>query len=302
MPTDVIVTQNGPVAHVRFEAPNEIHILSADTRRLLSEAIDKLDHTEDCRIVIFEARGRTFLAGADLTELQGLHQDSAIWFAEAGQKLMNQIAGMRAVTICAVQAPCAGGGCELALACDFRLAAAGSRIGLPEVSLGLIPGWGGTVRATSLLGGAVARRIILTGELLPAEEALRIGLVDQVFADAEFQQGVDKFVAQLISRAPQAAKRAKRLISQLTRSGLKKALGREARQFAACYASLEPLEGIAAFREKRTPEWANARQIEPATDGSPEVKPKRQKNQATSEHLDVDQSVPVKRKPKNKPE
>lgn len=263
MSTSVIVTQDGPVARVRFEAANEIHILSADTRRQLSEALDLLDHAEDCRVVIFEARGRTFLAGADLSELQGLHQDSAIWYAEAGQKLMNQIARLRPLTVCALQAACVGGGCELALACDFRLAAAGARIGLPEVSLGLIPGWGGTVRSTALLGGAIARRIVLTGELLPADEAQRIGLVNEVFADADFTSGVEKFVAQLLTRAPLAVKRAKRLIVQLTRSGLKKALAREARQFAECYASLEPLEGVAAFREKRPAAWSTAVAVVP---------------------------------------
>ncbi len=302
MSTDVIVTQDGPVARVRFESPNEIHILSADTRRLLSESLDKLDHVETCRVVIFEARGRTFLAGADLAELQGLHQDSAIWYAEAGQKLMNQVAGMRPITICAVQAPCAGGGCELALACDFRLAATGSRIGLPETSLGLIPGWGGSVRATSLLGGAVARRMILAAELLPAEEALRIGLVDHVFAEAEFQPGVDNFVAQLLTRAPQAVKRAKRLISQLTRSGMKKAFGREARQFAACYASLEPLEGIAAFREKRAPVWSASAPVDSAAETIAMPKPKRTKPPAISETPASGESAPAKRKPKSKPE
>ena len=255
MATAVIVTRDASVVRVRFEASNEIHILSSETRQTLSEELEKIACDETVRVVIFEARGRTFLAGADLAELQGLHQDSAIWYAEAGQKLMNQVARLRPVTICAIQAACAGGGCELALACDVRLAAAGARIGLPETSLGLIPGWGGTVRSTQLFGGAVARRMILSGELLPSAEALRIGLVDQVFADAEFAQGVEGVVAHLLTRGPSALKRAKRLISQLTRSGMKKALAREAREFAECYASLEPLEGVGSFREKRSPSW-----------------------------------------------
>lgn len=302
MPTDVIVTQDGPVARLRFAAPNEIHILSAETRRTLSEAIAKLNGSESCRVVIFEARGRTFLAGADLSELQGLHQDSAIWFSEAGQKLMNEISRLRPITICAIQAACVGGGCELALACDFRLAATGVRIGLPETSLGLLPGWGGTVRATSLLGGAVARRIVLSAELLAADEALRIGLVDQVFPDADFEASVDKFVAQLLTRAPQAVKRAKRLILQLTRSGLKKAFGREARQFAECYASLEPLEGIAAFREKRLPVWSNSPAAQPAAELPAATKPKRKKTSATTDNAATEDVPPVKRKAKQKPE
>lgn len=267
MQTEVILNQQGPIARIRFQAANEIHILSAETRRALSEILERLAHADDCQVVIFEAQGRTFLAGADLSELQGLHQDSAIWYAEAGQKLMNQVARLPALTICAIQAPCAGGGCELALACDFRLAAESARIGLPETSLGLLPGWGGTVRASALLGGAVARRIILTAELLSAAEAQRIGLVDSVYPNTEFANAVDKFAAQLLTRSPLGSKRAKRLIAKLTQSGMKKALAREARQFAACYATLEPLEGIAAFREKRPPVWGASTSIEaPETD------------------------------------
>ncbi|MES2789293.1 MAG: enoyl-CoA hydratase/isomerase family protein [Planctomycetota bacterium] len=281
MPTNVILSQTGPVARVRFEAPNEIHILSADTRRLLSEIIGKLDADPTCRIIIFEARGRTFLAGADLAELQGLRADSAQGFAEIGQALMNEIAALRAVTICAIQAACVGGGCELSLACDFRLAAAGARIGLPETSLGVIPGWGGTVRSSLLLGAPVARRIILTAELFSAEAAQKLGLVDQVFADEGLEQGVDQLVEHLLTRGPEALKRAKRLISQLTRSGFKKALAREARQFAACYASGEPAAGIGAFREKRAPSWVDAQPAEVAAKTPSAPKLKRKKSDVT---------------------
>lgn len=277
MSTAVIVTQEGPIARVRFEATNEIHTLSAATRQSLSEELEKLNHVATCRVIIFEARGRTFLAGAELSELQGLHQDSAIWYAEAGQQLMNQIADLKALTICAIQAPCAGGGCELALACDFRFAAIGARIGLPETSLGLLPGWGGTVRATSILGPAIARRLILPGELLPAEEALRIGLVNAVFPQDDFRAEVDKFAAQLLTRGPQAVRLAKRLISQLSKGGLKKALAREVRRFSKCYANLEPLEGIAAFREKRAPAWTEAAKPESNGESAAEKSPPRKR-------------------------
>ena len=285
MPTHVILSQTGPVARIRFEAPNEIHILSAETRQSLTEILARLKDDDSCRVIVFEARGRTFLAGADLAELQVLHQDSALWYAEAGQTLMNEVAGQRALTICAIQAACVGGGCELALACDFRLAAAGARIGLPETSLGLIPGWGGTVRSTLLLGPAIARRIILTAELLSADHAQRLGLVDQVFPDADLPRGVEQLVEQLLTRGPQALKRAKRLISRVAQSGFKKALEREARQFAACYAAGEPAVGIAAFREKRTPVWASATvaDVVPTTLQVP--KPKRN-------HLTADQITP----------
>lgn len=299
MSTNVILTQSDAVARIRFEAPNGIHILSADTRRLLSDTIGKLENDPECRVVIFEAQGRTFLAGADLAELQDLSEDSARVFAEVGQGLMNQIAALRAVTICAIQAACVGGGCEMALACDFRLAATSARIGLPETSLGVVPGWGGTVRSTLLLGGSVARRMVLTAELFSAEAAKGIGLVDHVFPDDGLAAGVDQLVAQLLSRGPEALKRAKKLITQQTRPGVKKALAREARQFAACYASPEPAEGIAAFREKRRPAWGGV--LTPETPA--ESTAKQQKSDDTnSDGAAAEVKAPkAKRESKTKP-
>lgn len=301
MPTNVILDQAGPVARIRFEASNEIHILSADTRALLGQIIGKLDLDPECRVVIFEARGRTFLAGADLAELQGLQQSSAQTFAEVGQELMNQIAALRPVTICAIQAACVGGGCELALACDFRLAAIGARIGLPETSLGVIPGWGGTVRSSLLLGASVARRIILTAELLTADAAHGIGLIDQVFPDEELGQGVDRLVGQLLTRGPQALKRAKRLISQLTRSGFKKALAREARQFGACYASGEPVAGISAFREKRSPAWMDTASVASETKSTETQKLKRKKSESSLPVVSPAEAKVSKAKRQSKP-
>ncbi len=304
MPTHVSLNQSGPIARIRFEAPNEIHILSADTRRLLSDIIGKLDHDPECRVIIFEARGRTFLAGADLTELQGLRQDTAQVFAEVGQELMNKIASLRAVTICAIQAACVGGGCELALACDFRLAATSARIGLPETSLGVIPGWGGTVRSSLLLGAPVARRVILTAELFSAEAASNLGLVDQVFADDRLESEVAALAEKLLTRGPQALKRAKRLISQLTRAGFKKALAREARQFGACYASGEPAAGVAAFREKRAPSWVEAAPVVAASNGTATPKLKRKNSEVSIPVVPpAEAKTPkAKRSPKTKPD
>jgi enoyl-CoA hydratase len=255
MPTRIQVTVNSAVTRIRFETDNGIHILSSHTRRELARAIQVLNRDSNCRVVVFEAVGRSFLAGADLSELQALTHQTAEVFALGGQELMNSIAKLRPITVCAIQAACAGGGCELALACDLRAAAAGAKIGLPEVGLGVIPGWGGTVRATKLLGPAVARRMILTGTLFPASEALQMGLVDSVFPNESFTAEVDALVGHLVTRGPGAVQRAKKMISQLSTRDLKKAFRREARQFAACYATGEPAEGILAFLEKRTPEW-----------------------------------------------
>ncbi|MDB5391099.1 MAG: Enoyl-CoA hydratase/isomerase [Planctomycetaceae bacterium] len=255
MPTRIQVIVDGAVTRLRFETENGIHILSGQTRRELARAIQVVNRDANCRVVVFEAQGRTFLAGAELTELQALTEQTAEVYALGGQELMNSIAKLKPLTICAIHAACAGGGCELALACDMRPAAAGAKVGLPEVGLGLIPGWGGTVRATKLLGAATARRIILTGTLFPAAEALQLGLVDSVFPNESFSSAVDALITHLLTRGPAAVQRAKKMINQLSTRDFKKAFRREAKQFAACYATGEPVEGIRAFLEKRTPVW-----------------------------------------------
>ncbi|HUG90616.1 MAG TPA: enoyl-CoA hydratase-related protein, partial [Planctomycetaceae bacterium] len=271
--TRIELISGEPVARVRFTSDRGVQLFSAAVRHRLGEVLDELEGLPRCRVVVFEASGRTFIAGADIHELRTLNVTTARELAAAGQALMNRIAALPAVTIAAVHAACAGGGCELALACDLRMAARAARIGLPEVSLGVIPGWGGTVRAVRLFGGAAARRLILTGELLPAEEALRLGIVDSLAADDAFRERVEERVQLLLSRGPAACRHSKRLIAAFEGGaaggppaavGPKTATGRpplatdfesEAVAFGECFASGEAAEGLAAFLEKRPAVW-----------------------------------------------
>lgn len=255
MATRVNVQTQDTVTRISFETENGIHILSAQTRQELADAIQTVHHDQKCRIVVFQAAGRTFLAGAELSELQNLTASTAEAYALEGQALMTAISKLKPLTICAIHAACAGGGCELSLACDLRVAATAARIGLPETSLGLIPGWGGTVRATQLLGAAAAKRLILSGTLFPAAEALQLGLITSVFPDDTFRAEVDSLIAHLQTRGPAALKRAKKLIGQFSGINCKKSFRREARHFASCYDTGEPAAGIQAFREKRPAVW-----------------------------------------------
>jgi len=262
MTTTVRLDRQDGVTRINLETDTGIHLLSADCRAALKTAIREIECDDDCRVVVLQSEGRTFIAGADISELKAQTRRTARKFAREGQRLAQQLADLPAVTISAIHGPCAGGGCELSLACDFRLAAASARIGLPETSLGLIPGWGGTVRSTLLLGPAVAKRIILSGELLPADEALRIGLVDAVFPDDQFRAGVEARVAQLLSRGPLAIAAAKQFIEALSQSDIDHLLRYEARVFGACYNTDEPEEGLSAFLEKRPAGWSPQEQPE----------------------------------------
>ena len=246
---------DGAIARITFSSENGIHILGKAARDQLAEILGQIEADTNCRVVVFAAEGRTFCAGADLQELHGLNAETAAAYAAEGQQLMTRIAELRLPTIAAIHAACAGGGCELALACDFRLGAGGCRIGLPETSIGIIPGWGGTVRTVRLLGTHPARRIVLTAELWRAEEALQLGLLHAVFPDDEFPAAVEAEANKLLTRGPTALEQAKLLMDSIPVGEIQEQLSREARLFAECYATGEPQEGIGAFLEKRVPRW-----------------------------------------------
>ncbi|RPI87682.1 MAG: enoyl-CoA hydratase/isomerase family protein, partial [Planctomycetaceae bacterium] len=228
------------VARIRFESDSGVQILSEEVCSEVNRVLKSLALAVPPRVVIFEATGRTFLAGANLHELRALSRRSARQYSRRGQKLFRRIADLPSITIAAIQGACAGGGCELSLACDFRYLARGARIGLPEVTLGLIPGWGGTARLVRQLGPAAARRLILTGDLVPAEEALRLGLAHEVFADAEFAEKLAEKVAGFEKCAPLAVAASKRLISEGHYFDLADFLEEESRYFARCYGTSEP--------------------------------------------------------------
>lgn len=264
MPTRVELAVADSVARVTFVTENGVHVFSRETRAELGRVLDELESRTQSpgktaagapRAVLFQSEGRTFIAGADIRELATLDAATGEQLAREGQDLMSRIARLRPVTLCAIHAACAGGGCELALACDLRMAAASARIGLPEVSLGLLPGWGGTVRATRLFGGAVARRMILAGELFPAEEALRLGIVDSVSPDDRFRAAVEERLETLLTRGPLAQQTVKSLIRELDGSDDAEAFAREARLFGALCGDPQSKEGTDAFLEKRPPAW-----------------------------------------------
>lgn len=258
MTTQVDLSINGSVAQVLLRGEKGIQILSAETRRRLLAVVEEVAKA-DCSVVVFAAEGRTFIAGASIDELRNQDEHSALQDSRFGQRLMNTIESLPQTTVAAIHGACAGGGTELVLACDLRFAADGAKIGLPETSIGVLPGWGGTVRATQLLGAAVARRLILTGELVTADEALRLGLVDAVFPSEMFAEEVQARVAQILTRGPQARRRVKHLLQQHAADGVDVAAqyDAEARAFAECYRTGEPHEGMSAFLEKRPPQWAN---------------------------------------------
>lgn len=255
MTTQVKLTTDGSLARICFEADNGIQLLTRDVRNGLCGILGELEQRSEISVVLFEAKGRVFIAGADIKELIALTADTAADNSREGQVMMNRIEKLPATTVIAMHAACAGGGCELALACDMRIAAESAAIGLPETRIGIVPGWGGTVRATRVLGSAVARRMILSGELLPAQEALQLGLVDEVSPDQSFREVVEARVQTLLGRGPFARAQAKKLIRQFEGPDSTAQFEAEALAFAECYRTGEPQIGMQAFLEKRDAQW-----------------------------------------------
>ncbi len=242
------------VARVTFQNERGIHTLGVETREQLFSALDVITDDASVRVVVFQSEGRTYIAGADIKELKMLSFTTAEETSKEGHKLMNRVQNLSAVTVAAIHASCAGGGTELALSCDLRYASDEARIGLPEIRLGIIPGWGGTVRATRMFGPAVAKQMILPGDLMPAEKALRLGIIDEVFPMSEFRAGIDASVRNLLNAGPDASRIVKQTIADLC--GCQTAdFAHEAAMFAKCFADGQATEGTEAFLNKRPANW-----------------------------------------------
>ncbi len=246
--TRVELKQDGQVAIVRFATPSGINVICSELIGELGNAVEKIAACPDVRFVVFRGSGRTFLAGADIREMSRMDEDEAKTFSRHGHHVFGAIEALPQVSIAAINGHAMGGGCELAMACDFRIMVSGAKIGQPEVKLGLIPGWGGTQRLPRLVGWARAKRLMFTGDPLDAAAAERIGLVDQVVPDdAALDDAVREWFRQLASASPAAIKRLKRALAS----------GDEIEQFSRCFGCSDAREGMQAFLEKRPPSWTN---------------------------------------------
>jgi len=200
----------------------------------------------DVRWTVFASEGKAFAAGADIKSMAGASAGKARAYGELGQRVIDAIEALPSITIAMIHGAALGGGCELILGCDFRIAVASAKIGLPEVTLGIIPGWSGIIRLTKLIGPARAKRLYLSGVPVCGEEALRLGLVDELVETPEELPGrVDVFCRSFARAAPEAVRLAKRVSRD----------GDDLSAFAESFTFDDSREGIAAFMEKRPATW-----------------------------------------------
>lgn len=248
------VTKDGAVAHVTFAREKGLNILATPVLAELEAAWDDLEKS-GVRVAILHGDGKVFVAGADIKEMAALDPAGAVKFAQNGQRVFAKIEQSAVVSIAAMHGAALGGGCELALACDIRIAATGLKIGQPEVNLGLIPGFGGSQRLPRVVGEGPALYMILSGNFLSAEDALRIGLVTQVTSPEELLAEAKKLAETIAQKGPGAVRTAKRLVLDAFSKPRAEGLAAEAVAFGESYKTGEAQEGLAAFVEKRAPKF-----------------------------------------------
>ena len=245
------------VAWLTLNRPDKLNTITSTMMRELSNALDQLEQDGKVRVLVIKGAGqKAFSAGADVSAFRGLSLSGMAAGSRRGHRVYEKVERFPHPVVAAIRGYCFGGGCELSMACDFRIASASSQIGLPEITLGIIPGWGGTQRMTRLLGVAKAKEMIMFGERVGAEEAKRIGLVTKVVPDDAFDGEVEAFASRLASGPPIALEMAKKSIAiagGLDAGGA--GFEFEAQASGIATQTEDAVEGVTSFFSKRKPEF-----------------------------------------------
>lgn len=248
-----LLTISHHIARITLHNP-PANVLNLSVLNELDLVLNELEEDEYVRVVIVTGTGRFFCAGADINELAHLHTThGGAEFAASGQSLLNRIERSDKPVLAAINGTCVGGGLELALACHIRVAAAEAQLGLPEIKLGLIPGFGGTQRLPRIVGPSKAAEMILTGVSLSAEEALRIGLLSHVVSPQELIPHVEAIATSIATQGQTAVEAALHAIRGGIDIPLSEGLSREAELFGKLCVTPDKQEAVQAFLEKRQP-------------------------------------------------
>lgn len=247
----VEVTKQGHVGIVTMNRPEALNALSSAVFADLTKALDQVEHDEDVYVVVITGAGRAFVAGADIGEMASMNVEQGLAFSELGNSLMMRVDLFPKPTIAAVNGFALGGGCELSLACDIRIASEKAKFGQPEVGLGIIPGFGGTQRMARIIGTGPAMELIYTADTIDAKRAQEIGMVNHVVAPEELMTFALEMAEKIASKAQVAIRTSKMAIRRGIDCDISTAATYEALAFATCFSTEDQKDAMKAFVEKR---------------------------------------------------
>lgn len=256
--TIILTSPEAGIAQITMNRPASLNALSGETIEELMQAINELEHDNSVRVVVMTGTGKAFVAGADIAYMSNLTAEDARIFSLDTDMVYEKIRTSKKVYIAAVNGFALGGGCELALACDLCIASEYAKFGLPEVGLGILPGGGGTQRLPLRVGTQQAKELILTGDHIRASQAKEIGLVLNVFSAETLLSEAYNLARRILKNSPLAVKYAKECIQCSEKELLLPGIEYENALFGLCFAAPDQKEGMAAFLEKRKPNFQQA--------------------------------------------
>ena len=248
---NVLLEKSGRIATLTFSRPEALNALNQATLVELSNAIAAVERDDNISVLVLTGAGRAFIAGADIAEMRGLEAVEGRRFSNLGSSVLLRLQDIPRPTIAAINGFALGGGCEVAMSCDIRIASDKAKFGQPETGLGIIPGFGGTQRLPRIVGMSRAKELMFTSRTIDAQEALSIGLVDQVVAPEDLMPTVYSLAEQIAENAQHAVRAVKRVVNMGMQCDLGTALTLESEAIGICFSTDDQEEGMTAFLEKR---------------------------------------------------
>jgi enoyl-CoA hydratase len=250
----ILYEKDEAVATITLNRPETLNAFSREVVEEVLQALEDVENDENVRVVVLTGAGeKAFSAGADIKAMIGMNALRARDLSLMGEKLCLALENLEKPVVAALNGYALGGGLEVAMACDLRIASENARMGQTEINIGLIPGWGGTQRLTRLIGRTKAKELVFTGRMIDAKTAEQLGIVNMVVPADKFRETVRQFALDLAAKAPVAIKVAKELINKGADIGLHSALALEREGFGVVASTEDLQEGVKAFTEKRKP-------------------------------------------------
>jgi len=250
---NIIIEKNDSIATIIINRSEVLNALNIETIEEISNAIDELENDKKIHVAVITGKGKAFIAGADISQMKDMTPLDAKKFSEKGHNMLSKIEKSRLPFIAAINGYALGGGCETLMACDICIASKNAIIGQPEINLGIHPGFGGTQRLPRLIGKMKAKELLLTGNNINAEEALRIGLINTVVDDEKLMEYVNKIAGKISSKSTIQTNFIKALVNKGSDLDINTACSLEIPYFSASFSTEDQKEGMNAFLEKKKP-------------------------------------------------